>query len=186
MLPKTLEGPVTWDGLKAELSNLSKETLIELYNVWLKTYWTNQSYWMVFSEEKFGFDAAGELDEKVWGKVGPIQAYRLKKAIGLGEDVQSLATMFKLTAPQWVPAGFEWEFSKIDDKKLTMIVHKCPMGTYRKANNLELLPCKQISPPLYIAMSKVINEKFSARCVHAHPDPPKEDIMCIWECGFID
>ena len=186
LLPKTLAGPVSWDGLKAELSGLPKETLVELYNVWLKTFWSVQSYWRVFTEEMSGFKAAGEMDEKVWSKVGPIQAYRIKEVLNLGEDVQALATMFKLTAPQWVPAGFNWEINEINDKKLTMTVHNCPMGTYRKSKNLELLPCKNISPPLYIAMSKVINEKFNARCLHAHPDPPIDGTMCIWECGLLD
>lgn len=186
ILPKTQAGPVTWEGLKAELGSLPKETLVNLYDVWLKNFWSTQSYWMVYTEEKFDFKAAGEMDEKVWGKVGPIQAHRMKKALKLGDDIQALATMFKLTAPQWVTAGFDWEFTEINDKKLKMTVHNCPMGTYRKSNNLELLPCKNISPPLYIAMTKVINEDFDARCLHAHPDPPKDGIMCIWECGLLD
>jgi len=182
----TKPGPVTFEGIKDELMNLSKDTLVDLFDVWLRTFWSTQSYWMVFTEKEFGFEAAGMMDEKVWRKIGPIQAYRTKKALNLGEDIQALATMFKLTAPQWVTAGFDWEFTEITDKKLIMTVHNCPMGTYRKGKNLELLPCKNISPPLYNAMSKVINEKMEARCVHAHPDPPKDGIMCIWECGFFD
>ncbi len=179
-------GKVDWDVLKKDLMSLSKDTLAELVNVWLKTFWSVQNYWMVYTEEMADFDTAAQMDEKIWGKVGPIQAYRIKKALNLGDDVQALATMFKLTAPQWAPAGFEWEFTEITDKKLAMTVHNCPMGTYRKQNNLELLPCKNISPPLYIAMAKIINEKFETRCIHAHPDKPKEGIMCQWECVLKD
>ncbi len=174
-------GPVTWDALKQDLMSLPKETLAEMVNVWLKSYWTNQNYWMVYTEEAFGFEAAGRMDEKVWGKAGPVQAYRLKKILNLGDDVQALATMFKLTAPQWVPAGFEWSITEVTELKLGFTVHKCPMGTYRKKNNLDLLPCKNFSPPLYIGMSKVINEKFETTCRHAHPDPPKDNVMCQWE-----
>jgi hypothetical protein len=174
-------GAITWDGLKNDLLALPKESLVELINVWLKTFWTNQNYWMVFTEEEFGFDTAARMDEKVWGKTGPVQAYRVKQVLNLGDDVQALATMFKLTAPQWVPAGFEWSITEITENKLGFTVHKCPMGTYRKKNNLELLPCKNISPPLYIHMAKVINEKFNTTCVHAHPDPPIENVMCQWE-----
>ena len=174
-------GAVTWDRLKQELMALPNEKLADLVSVWLKTFWTNQNYWMVYTEEEFGFDVAARMDEKVWGKTGPIQAYRIKQVLNLGDDVKALATMFKLTAPQWVPAGFEWTITDISEKKLRFVVHKCPMGTYRKKNNLELLPCKNISPPLYIGMAKVINEKFRTTCIHAHPDPPKENIMCQWE-----
>ena len=173
-------GAVTWESLKNELMQLSKEELVELVNVWLKTFWTNQNYWMVYTEEEFGFGAAAKMDERVWGKTGPIQAYRIKKVLKLGDDIQALATMFKLTAPQWVPAGFEWSITEISDRKLQFTVHKCPMGTYRKKNNLELLPCKNISPPLYINMAKVINENIRMTCVHAHPDPPIDSVMCKW------
>jgi hypothetical protein len=65
-------GPVSWDTLRQDLLSFSKETLAEMVNIWLKNYWTNQNYWMVYTEEGFGFDAACKMDEKVWGKTGPV------------------------------------------------------------------------------------------------------------------
>jgi hypothetical protein len=175
-------GKVDWTLLERELMSMPKETLVELVNVWLKTFWSLQNYWMVFTEAESGFETAGKLDAKVWEKVAPIQAYRVKKVLGLGDDVQALATVFKFTAPQWAPAGFEWEFDEVSETRLRMTVHECPMGTYRKQRNLELLPCKYGSPPLYTAIAKVVNEKFETTCLHAHPDPPEEGVMCRWEC----
>ena len=177
----TRAGTVDWDLLKRELMSMPKETLVELVNVWLKTYWSLQNYWMVFTEAESGFATAGKLDGKVWEKVAPIQAYRVKKALDLGEDVQALATVFKFTAPQWAPAGFEWEFDEVSEKTLRMTVHRCPMGTYRKERGLELLPCKYGSPLLYAAIAKVVNQRFQTTCLHAHPDPPREGVMCQWE-----
>ncbi len=179
-------GRVDWDGLKGELMELSKDELADMVNVWLKTFWSLQSYWMVFTEEESGFETTAKMDHKIWQKVGPIQAYRVKKALNLGDDVQSLATMFKFTAPQWVPAGFEWEFTEITDKKLVMTVNQCPMGTFRTAANLDLLPCKLAIPSIYEVMAKVINEKFETSCLHAHPDPPEKGVMCRWECVLTD
>ncbi len=182
----TEAGKIDWDVLKAELMTLPKETLVDLVNVWLKTFWSLQSYWMVFTEETAGFEATALMDHKIWCKVGPIQAYRVKKALNLGDDIQALATMFKFTAPQWAPAGFEWDYTEITDKKLVMTVHQCPMGKFRKAANLELLPCKLATPSVYDVMAKVINEKFETTCLHAHPDPPEEGVMCRWECVLKD
>ncbi|MEW6262447.1 MAG: DUF6125 family protein [Thermodesulfobacteriota bacterium] len=178
---RTRPGPVTWDGLRAELMTLPKETLAEMVNLWLKTYWTLQNYWMVYTEEKFGFENAAKMDELVWTKLAPAQAHRLKKLLDLGQDLQALATLLKFTAPQWVGAGFDWEFSEVSDRRLVMIIRQCPMGTYRKGLNLELLPCKNLSPPLYIGLGKIINEKIRTTCRHAHPDPPRPDVMCEWE-----
>ncbi|MEW5722617.1 MAG: DUF6125 family protein [Thermodesulfobacteriota bacterium] len=177
----TRPGPVTWEGLKAELLELPKDTLAEMVNLWLKTYWTLQNYWMVFTEQKFGFQAAAEMDEMIWEKLAPAQAHRTKKVLNLGRDMQSLATLLKFTAPQWVSAGFEWEFTEVSETELAMVIHKCPMGTYRKSLNLELLPCKNLSPPLYIGLAKIINENIETTCRHAHPDPPQENVMCEWQ-----
>jgi len=40
---KNTLGQVTWDTLKQDLMSLPKETLAEMVNVWLKTYWTNRN-----------------------------------------------------------------------------------------------------------------------------------------------
>jgi hypothetical protein len=174
-------GRVDWELLKRELMSMPKETLAELVNVWLKTFWSLQNYWMVFTEAESGFATAGKLDAQVWEKVAPIQANRVKRALGLGDDVQALATVLKFTAPQWAPAGFDWELDEIGERELRMTVHSCPMGNYRKEKNLELLPCKYGAPGLYSALAKVVNEKFETTCLHAHPDPPQKGVMCAWE-----
>ncbi len=179
-------GKINWDVLKNELVELPKETLADLVNVWLKTFWSLQGHWMILTEEHADFETAALMDHKIWQKVGPVQAYRVKKALSLGDDVQALATMFKFTAPQWAPAGFEWEFTEISDKKLVMTVNKCPMGTFRTAAGLDLLPCKLAIPSVYEVMATVINEKFETTCLHAHPDPPEEGVMCRWECILKD
>jgi hypothetical protein len=173
-------GKVDWDLLKRELISLPKETLADLVNVWLKTYWSLQNYWMVFTEAESGFATAGKLDAQVWAKLAPIQAHRVKQALALGDGVQALATVLKFTAPQWAPAGFEWELDEVGQRELRMTVHACPMGTYRKERNLELLPCKYGAPGLYSALAKVVNERFEVTCLHAHPDPPREGVMCAW------
>jgi hypothetical protein len=185
-IPTNKPGKVDWDVLKNELMDLPKSTLADLVNVWLKTFWSLQNYWMIFTEETSGFETTAKLDHKIWQKVGPIQAYRVKQALGLGDDIQSLATMFKLTAPQWAPAGFEWEITEITETRLVMTVAECPMGKFRKAADLELMPCKLAIPSVYDVMAKVINEKIVTNCLHAHPDPPKEGTMCQWECKLED
>jgi hypothetical protein len=174
-------GSVDWDLLRRELMVMPKETLVELVNVWLKTFWSLQNYWMVFTEEESGFETTAKLDAKVWHKVAAIQAHRVKRTLGLGDDVQALATVLKFTAPQWAPAGFDWEFDEVAERRLRMTVHECPMGRYRKEKGLDLLPCKFGSPPLYTSLARAVNERFEATCLHAHPDPPKEGVMCAWE-----
>ncbi|NLW44594.1 MAG: L-2-amino-thiazoline-4-carboxylic acid hydrolase [Syntrophomonadaceae bacterium] len=163
-------GRVTWESMKEELMSLPKETLAEMVSMWVRNYWTNQNYWMVCVEREFGFDNAAKLDEEVWQSLARAQAHRLKKLLGLGDDTKALATTLIFTAPQWVTAGFEWEFLEITKNKILMQVNKCPMGTYRDSQGLELLPCKYGSDKLYRELAKAINPKFEVNCLHAHPE----------------
>jgi len=177
----TIVGKVTWGTLKKELMTLPKEDIVDLVDIWVKTFWTLQNYWMVFIERDFGFDNAARLDGEVWENVAKAQAHRIKKALKLDSDIQSLATLLKFCAAQWVNSGFEWEFVEITEKKLIMRVNNCPMGTYRTAQNLPLIPCKLGASSLYQAFSSVINENIVATCLHAHPDPKKDGVMCEWQ-----
>lgn len=174
-------GMINWEEMSAELMTLPKETLVEMVSMWVKNYWTLQSYWMVFIERDHGFDAAANYDLEVWQHLAKAQAGRLKKLLSLGNDVQALAIALKYTAPQWAPAGFDWQYTEVTDKVLKMEVNKCPMGTYRDSLGLELIPCKLGSDQLYRALAQTINPNFEVTCVHAHPDPRIEGVMCRWE-----
>ena len=185
-MKKIEAGIVDWDILKEDLMEISKEELAELVNVWIKNYWTCQSYWMTYVERDFGEEIAGKLDSEVFEQAARVQAYRIKKALNLGDDMQALAFALKHSALQWSPGGFDWEFDLVTDKEIKMHVKKCPMSVFRDEKNLELLPCKQISPPIYTAMAKAINPKMTARCTHAHPDARKEGVNCEWHFFYED
>lgn len=131
---KQIPGRVNWEDMKAELMELSKDTLVEMISMWVKNYWSNQSYWMIYTERDFGFEHAGQLDMEVWEQLAQTQAGRLKTLLNLDDDVQALALTLKYTAPQWAPAGFDWQIKEISDRRLTMEVKSAlwgPIGTAR-------------------------------------------------------
>lgn len=179
-------GMVTPEGLEAELMQLDKKDLADITSMWIKNYWSLQSRWMVMIERDYGFDKACEFDMEVWPPLIRTQVHRLKRIIGLGDDVQALATALKHTAPQWAPAGFAWQFLEISEKRLVMQVNKCPMGTYRDSMEMELIPCKLGSDTLYRALARAVNPKWDVVCRHAHPDPRIAGVMCEWEFWLED
>lgn len=185
-MKKIEAGTVNWDTLKEDLMEFTKEELAELVNVWIKNYWTCQSYWMTFVERDFGEEVAGKLDSEVFEQSARVQGHRLKRALNLGDDMQALAFVLKHSALQWSPGGFDWEFDVVSDKEIIMHVKKCPMSVFRDEQKLELMPCKQISPPIYSALAKAINPKIVARCTHAHPDIRKEGVNCEWHFYYED
>jgi len=174
-------GPVTWEALKSDLMELPKETLTDMISMWIDNYWACQSYWVTYVERDFGEDAAVRLDGEVWEKTAKVQGKLMKKLLGLGDDMKAAAFAVKYAATQWSPSGFDWVLDEVTDTHVVFHVNHCPMEKYRKTQNLEVYPCKVISPPLYTALVKAINPKMKAICTHAHPDEPIEGLMCSWE-----
>lgn len=184
MFSETKPGEITWEILKKDLNVISKETLVDMISMWIQNYWACQSYWVTLVERDFGMDNATRIDGEVFEKTARVQAKKLREVLHLGDDMQALAFVLKHTTPQWVPAGFKWEFIEVTDTYITMRVRQCPMGTFRSSQGLELFPCKQISQPLYNALTKAVNPKMRAICTHAHPDAPKEGVNCEWRFEY--
>ena len=177
-------GTVTWDVLKGDLMELPKETLCDMVSMWINNYWACQSYWVTYVERDFGQEGAERLDGEVFKKTAKIQAKSLRNLLGLGDDMKAMAFILKHITTQWTPAGFNWNIDEVTDDHIVFHVNECPMGKYRKDNNLELFKCKVISQPLYDAMVKAVNPKMKAICTHAHPDKAIEGLMCAWEISY--
>jgi hypothetical protein len=66
---------------RAELERLSKETLIKLIEVYGKNWLTLDGLWFQGVEEKYGMDAALEIDLRMWMRQPTTEAKRIKEAI---------------------------------------------------------------------------------------------------------
>ena len=79
-MKKIEAGIVDWDILKEDLMELSKEELAELVNVWIKNYWTCQSYWMTYVNEILAKRSPANWTVKFLTS-GTVQAYRIKRLL---------------------------------------------------------------------------------------------------------
>ncbi|MDR2162461.1 MAG: L-2-amino-thiazoline-4-carboxylic acid hydrolase [Clostridiales Family XIII bacterium] len=181
---RTKAGPVDWEQLKEDLLELPKGTLADMVSMWINNYWANQNYWITYVERDFGQQDAERLDGEIFRRTAKIQAQSLKKLLGLGDDMHTLAFVLKHITTQWPPAGFDWAIDEVTDERVIFHVNSCPMGTYRKGQGLEVFRCKEISEPLYDAMVKAVNPRMKAVCTHAHPDEAVEGLMCSWEVTY--
>jgi len=167
--------------IKRELMKFSKETLIKLLDAACKDAWTCQNYWMVFTEKKFGTEVAVDADAEVFSKVVKAQFYRVKRALNLSDNIQSLVEAIKFMPVQWPSAGFKYEFVEVSEKKLVMRIIECPMGRERRKVGLPYLPCKRAGMACYESLAKAVNPKIKVNCLRCPPDPVPENVMCEWE-----
>jgi hypothetical protein len=93
--------------------------------------------WFVKVEEAYGFDAALELDHRVWQIMGKIQARTAREVLGLeSNDFDALTACLQL---KFSAEDFEAEMRRAEGKTLEVSLSSCPwLEILKKASRLHL------------------------------------------------
>jgi hypothetical protein len=102
-----------------------------------RSYSAVDGLWFRMVEDRFGLEAAFELDEAVWGVMPKIQARQLKAALGQEQGLAALVACFgnKLAAE-----GYRFEAQAAPDgARVDLVVRECPWhNAMVKAGRAEL------------------------------------------------
>lgn len=93
--------------------------------------------WFVKVEEAYGFDAALDIDQRVWEVMGKIQARAARKALGV--EAKTLAALEQCLSLKMQVEDFEAEFNKPDENHLEVSLKVCPwVELLKKSGRLHL------------------------------------------------
>ncbi len=163
-----------------KINNLPKEKLFELANIYAKNWLAHDGCWFLSIEEKYGMDAAIDMDREAWRKFTVVEANRLKKFLDLGENsgVPGLgeALLYRLYSTL-----NEDRVEIIDDNTVRYYVKTCRVQSARRRKNLPDFPCKSVGIVEYGYFAKTIDERFETECISCPPEITDEDYACIWE-----
>ncbi len=87
-----------------------------------RSYTAVDGLWFMKVEERYGFDAALELDEAVWKVLPKIQARAMKAMLNLDCGLEGLE---KATAIRLALEGFEFDLER-EESGLRAIIRRCP------------------------------------------------------------
>ena len=76
------------------LMDLPKEKLVELLLTYIKNIWSEDGFYFLGIEKRFGTEPAIEIDREVWAVMGKLEARRLRQTLGI--DGNSMAELFKM------------------------------------------------------------------------------------------
>lgn len=160
------------------MDSMSREDLIRYIEILSKNFMTLDGHWFLGVEEKFGLDAAIELDRQAWERYAVAEAKRIKDLLGIGE-----ATLYDLERAVHLicfsPAsGVRTE---ILPGRLVMCVTKCRPQYARKRDGRGEFACKPVGLAHLSAFAKALNQDFETRCIYAPPDKHPEGEWCRWE-----
>jgi hypothetical protein len=101
------------------VTDLTDEQKIEYFR---RSYTAADGLWFMMNEEKYGFEAALELDESVWKVLPKIQARTIKAMMNLASGLEGLQ---EAIAARLCLEGFDFEL-KGQENGFQVIVKRCP------------------------------------------------------------
>ena len=165
------------------LKEIGMDRIPDLVYMHLRDLWAVDGLYYLGIEKRFGTEAATEIDAEVWKVMGKIEARRLKKFLGLGDDLDSMIKGLKYSG--WAMDLEDKEWSKKDDSVLLRITD-CRIQNTRLKKGLEVFPCKKVRWGFLKSFAKEFNEDIEVKCHKCPPDRIDDGKWCKWEFRMRD
>ena len=163
------------------LRNLSREELLKLIEVHAKSWLAHDGCWFLAAEEKYGLDAAIELDTRASGRFSQVEARRIMKAFqipeGGGLDALEEAFRYRLYATV-NPQAIE----RPNESALVFKMLECRVQAARRRKGLPDFPCKPVGIVEYTRFAEAVDTRVRTRCLQCPPDRVEgSGYVCGWE-----
>ena len=163
---------------RENLSSLSRDALLELVDVYSKSWLALDGLWFQSVEEKLGMEAAMEHDEAAWRRYTQIEARRIRDFLKLGPrpGLQGL----KRALETRMYANLNRQSFEIEGNTLTFSVLECRVQAARARKGMPLHPCKRVGLVEYAGFAQVIDDRIRCVCASCYPDVPDGAVACRW------
>jgi len=158
-------------------SSISTEKLVELCS---RSAYTLDGLWFTLVEEKFGLDAALEIDVEVWRRLCLTQAKRIRKYFPVDEG-SSLRNLIRVIMLDPIMAIFKAKVVKLTDKQAVLRFIDCPPQKARIRDGRGEFPCKPVGVALLNSYAEVIDPDIKVHCLTCPPDAHPSQYWCEWQ-----
>ncbi|MFQ6039117.1 MAG: DUF6125 family protein [Candidatus Aminicenantales bacterium] len=167
-----------------DLKDFSKKELFELLGDAAKNWLAHDGLWFRAVEEKYGLEAAMDLDRKAWEKFTVIEAQRIMKRIGLqqGGGIPALVQALKFRLYAHINLQ---EITEISATRCVFRMRSCRVQEARKRQGLPDFPCKSVGIVEYSGFARTVDPRITTRCLVCPPDPHPPDLWCAWEFTLV-
>jgi hypothetical protein len=161
------------------LEAMSKDKLLDLFLLHIRNLWRVDGLYFLGIEERFGTEAATEIDTGCWKLMGKIEARDLKALLEIRQnDIPSL--MYALRNTSWALDQINKEVEVSEDKGIFRVVD-CRIQQARVRKGLEIFPCKNVRFTYLKAFAKEFNPDIEVKCRICPPDERSPNVWCEWE-----
>lgn len=157
---------------------LSRDELIEIIRMFSKNWLTVDGLWFTLVEDKYGLEAALELDLKMWQRNSLIEAKRIKESLGIKET--GLQGVLRTLRFMSFDPAMPYEYCIDNEKTATIWVPRCRPQMARVRSGRGEFPCKPMGLACYEGVVKVIDPSVRVECIFCPPDEHPEEAWCKW------
>lgn len=161
------------------LNKMPKETLLSLFHMHIRNLWRVDGLYFLGIEEKFGTEAATQIDTNCWKLLGKHEAQELKSLLKIEKnDIPAL--MYALRNTSWSLYQEEKQVETSPSKGVYRVT-KCRVQEARIAKAVGVFPCKNVRFSYLKAFVNEFNSNITVTCRTAPPDQRCQGVWCDWE-----
>ena len=161
------------------LNNMPLETLLTLFHMHIRNLWRVDGLYFLGIEQRFGTEAATQIDTDCWKLLGKLEARELKNLLKTEQnDIPAL--MYALRNTSWSLYQEEKQVETSQSKGVYRVT-KCRVQEARIAKAAGVFPCKDVRFSYLKAFVKEFNSNIEVSCRTAPPDKRREGVWCEWE-----
>ncbi len=161
--------------------DFSKETLIDLINLYSKLFMAIDGFWYLAVKERISDEEALACDMWAWEKEVRYEMRRLAKLLRIeGNDVATVMKALQLS-PWFQNVTYRIEMAGKNSALLT--ITDCPVleALEREGEGREKTICKVMDAMVFKKYAEFFNPAIEVRYFTLPPRTSKEDICCQWE-----
>ena len=164
------------------LAEMSKTQLIDLLMIHVRNLWRVDGLYFMGIEEKFGTEAATDIDASCWKVMGKLEARELREKLGIMKsEIDIPTTLWLLRNTSWALYQVGKEVEMEDNKSGIFRVTKCRTQETRIQKELGEFPCKKVRFDYLKSFVEELNPELEVVCRICPPESHPEDTWCEWE-----
>ncbi len=162
-----------------DMETLPKETLINIIKMFARNWLTVDGLWFQGVEEKYGMDAAMELDVRMWNREAAIEARRIKKTLNItdkGLDGIMKAIPFITCTP-----AMPFHYEERTPNRAVIYCPSCVPQENRVKQGIGEFPCRPTGDAVFARLIEEFDPSVKFRCIECPPGPHPKEYWCKWE-----